>query len=140
MNTFQDKKFRKYFFKYLMLKELKESYNPVVALVTRKKITQESDIGCEDGEHFVWRTKILSSGRKNLMRATPANTYTLLWSLPILFLITLVCLIFMISLIKTIINVTVNHHHRPLSKWENIYYVVLIICWNKPVVFLVTKL
>ena len=36
-----------------MLKELKKSYNPVVALVTRKKITQESDIGDEDGEHFV---------------------------------------------------------------------------------------
>ena len=50
---FQDKKFRKYFFKYLMMKELKRSYNPVVALVTRKKITQESDLGDGNGEHFV---------------------------------------------------------------------------------------
>ena len=52
----QDKKFRKYFFKYLMLKELKPNHrNPVVALVTRKKLTQESQLGLdEDGEQFVW--------------------------------------------------------------------------------------
>ena len=49
----QDKKFRQYFFKYLMLKELKPNHsNPVVALVTRKKLTQESQLD-EDGEQFV---------------------------------------------------------------------------------------
>ena len=38
-----------------MLKELKPNYsNPVVALVTRKKLTQESELGLdEDDEHFV---------------------------------------------------------------------------------------
>ena len=56
-----------------MLKELTKSYSPVVALVTRKKITQETDLGDVGfGEHFVWKKEL----GKKLMKISSANMFS----------------------------------------------------------------